>query len=29
VWMYDPAEGGYAPVTAERYAKLLAGGFKF
>lgn len=29
LWMYDPAEGGYAPVTAERYAKLLAGGFKF
>lgn len=29
LWMYHPAEGGYAPVTAERYAKLLAGGFKF
>ncbi|ABI76300.1 very-long-chain acyl-CoA synthetase [Hyphomonas neptunium ATCC 15444] len=29
VWMYDPAEGGYAPVTPARYEKLLAGGFKF
>lgn len=29
LWMYDPAEGGYAPMTAERYQRLLAGGFKF
>lgn len=29
LWMYDPGEGAYAPITPERHEKLLAGGFKF
>lgn len=28
LWMYDPAAGGYEPMTAERYQTLLAGGYR-
>jgi hypothetical protein len=29
LWMFDPEEAAYVPMTQGRYDRLVSGGFKF